>query len=726
MQLIRFGAHASAWTLLLSLVCATVCGAAQQPDEASVDQVDDTAIIGRVRGTGEQGDGPVTGYRATRSNTFTKTDTSLKDVPATVNVVPKQLIRDMAIDSLAEVFRYVPGTMWHQGEGNRDQVVIRGNSTSADFYVDGIRDDAQVFRDLYNLERVEVLQGPAGMAFGRGGAGGIVNRVTKKPVFDRIADATLLYGSYNQYRGTLDVGNKIGDNLAFRVNGVDETANSFRTGYLMNRLAINPTVAFRLDPATVLTVGYEHLYDKRTADRGDPSFNGAPYVTDPSLFFGNAAQSHAYSNVDSTYAVLAHDFGGGLRLRNSARYTFYNKYYENVFAGSAVTAANTLTLSAYNNANRRGNFFNQSDVTKSLTAGSVVHTILAGIELGTQDSINRRNTGFFGAAGTLAAPVVSALNPFAVATAFRQNTTDANNEVYANVLGIYVQDQIALSKRWQILVGLRYDTFGVFFNDRRTLVPAIALSRTDKGLSPRAALIYAPNAAQSYYISYSSAVLPSGEQLSLVPTTDDLSPEYAKNYEIGGRWDVAPSLTLSAAVFRTDRTNVKVADPSNIGFFLKTGQQRTDGFEIGAQGNVNRAWSIYGGYAYLNGRVITPVNSGTASTLASIVPAGTRLPLVPKNTFALWNKVDGGTGVAGAVGVTYQSSYFTSINNLVNVPGFALVDAAVYYTFANRKTRLSLNMDNIMNVRYFPTADGDNNITVGTPRSVRLSLSTGI
>src|SRR3954451_19599775 len=169
----------------------------------------------KVEGQAERADGPVTGYRATRSSTATKTDTPLKEVPASVTVVPAQLMKDQAMNSMGDVFRYVPGVLMHQGEGNRDQIVIRGTSTTADFYVDGVRDDAQVFRDLYNLERVEILKGPGGMIFGRGGAGGIVNRVTKKPAFDRIGEASLTLGSFDQRRATIDYGNRLGDSAAF-------------------------------------------------------------------------------------------------------------------------------------------------------------------------------------------------------------------------------------------------------------------------------------------------------------------------------------------------------------------------------------------------------------------------------------------------------------------------------------------------------------------------------
>src|SRR5262245_30674985 len=307
----------------------------------------------KVRGEAERADGPVTGYRATRSSTATKTDTPLNEVPASVTVVPSGVMKDQAMQGMGDVFRYVPGVLMHQGEGNRDQIVIRGNSTTADFYVDGVRDDAQVFRDLYNLERVEVLKGPAGMIFGRGGAGGLVNRVTKRPVFETIREASVTLGSYSQFRGTLDLGGKASDAAAWRLNAMYENSDGFRHGFHLERYAINPTATLKLSAQTSLTLGYEHLWDYRTADRGIPSSNGAPYNTDRATFFGNPDQSHARNVVDGLYAVLDHDFGGGLTVRNTTRYTDYDKYYQNVYPGSAVNAAGNLTISAYSNSNKR-------------------------------------------------------------------------------------------------------------------------------------------------------------------------------------------------------------------------------------------------------------------------------------------------------------------------------------------------------------------------------------
>ena len=695
---------------LLTLYSAVA--AAQAQTEQTLPEV-------KVREQAESADGPVHGYRATRSGTFTKTDTPLKDVPASVSVVPAQVMKDSGMQGMGDVFRYVPGALMHQGEGNRDQVILRGTSTTADFYVDGVRDDAQVFRDLYNLERVEVLKGPGGMAFGRGGAGGVVNRVTKKPTFGPRDEASVTIGSWNQLRGSADLGRKVGDAAAWRLNVMGEDADSFRDGVDLRRWAVSPTVLLALSPQTSLMLGYEHLADDRTADRGVPSQNGQPFRTDPGKFFGNAGQSRARSYVDSAYAILDHDFGGGWQLRNNFRAADYDKYYQNVYAGSTVNAAGNLTLSAYNNANDRRNVFNQTDLTKKFTAGGMEHTLLLGAEIGTQDSRNLRNTGFFGASTGITVP---ASNPLAAATSFRPNGTDANNRVKAGIAAAYAQDQIAFTRQWKAIVGLRFDHFRVRFDDRRTLVPQDDQSRTDNEFSPRAGLIWQPTASQTYYLSYSYAFLPSAEQLSLASNTVSLDPETAKNSEIGARWDLNPALALSAAVYRTDRDNVRVADPANPGFFVKTGQLRSEGLEIGLQGDVTRYWQVFGGYSYLDARVQKPF--GNTATVAAIVPAGNKLALTPEHTFSLWNKYDFGAGWAAGLGLIYQGSSFAAVDNTVTLPSFTRADAAVYYAFRDGRTRLALNVENLFDRKYFPTVDGNNNISPGSPRAVRLTLLT--
>ncbi|GAB3760847.1 TonB-dependent siderophore receptor [Ramlibacter monticola] len=675
-----------------------------------------------VHAQAERADGPVQGYRANRSSTFTKTDTPLKEVPASITVIPADVMKDQAMQNMGDVLRYVPGATLHQGEGNRDQVVLRGNSTTADFYVDGVRDDAQVFRDLYNLERVEVLKGPGGMIFGRGGSGGVVNRVTKKPVFGRVAEANLTAGSYGQVRGTVDLGNKASDTVAWRLNAMAEHSNSFRHDVDLRRAAINPVVTVTPGPATAVTFGYEHAEDERTADRGIPSQNGLPFATGRGTFFGNAQQSNAVSMVDALTAVLDQDLGGGVQLRNSFRAARYDKFYQNVFPGSAVNAAGTMSINAYNNANDRTNIFNQTDLTTKLKAGGMEHAILAGMELGHQDSRSERRSGLFGSAvGSIGG--IPASNPIATATGFDFRGTDANNRVRSDIFALYAQDQIALTPQWKLLAGLRYDVFKVDFDDRRTTVPPTDLERTDREFSPRLGVIWTPDARSTYYASYSYAFLPSGEQLSLATGTVDLEPEKSTNYEIGARWDLLPGLTLSAALFRLDKDGVRSKDPAGSGLFIKTGLQRTQGVELGLAGEVTPRWQMYGGYAHLDAKVEKALNTGSDPNAAAI-PAGRRVALVPRNMFSLWNRFDAGAGWAFGLGLVHQGESFAAISNAVTLPSFSRADGAVYYTFAGGRTRVALNLENLTDRKYFPTADGDNNISVGAPRTARVTLTS--
>lgn len=704
----RFTPPIGAVVLTLT-AAAPACAADQQLTEIKVQE------------QAERADGPVDGYRATRSSTATKTDTPLKDVPASITVVPAQLMQDQAMRSMGDVVRYVPGVIMHQGESNRDQIVIRGVSTTADFYLNGVRDDAQIFRDLYNLERVEVLKGPEGMIFGRGGAGGIVNRVTKKPVFEHVGEASLTLGSFDQRRGTIDFGNKVGDSAAYRINAMAEGANDFVDGVDLRRWAANPTFTYFFNSKTSLTLDYEHLHDGRVPNRGVPSLNGAPLNAPDSLFFGNASQSNAHSYVDGLAAVLEHEISANMQLKNTLHVTRYDKFYQNVYPGSAATNAGTLNLAAYNNANERTNTFNQTDLITKFATGSVAHTLLTGMELGRQNSDNLRNTGFFGAATSITVPTS---NPFAIATTFRQNGTDANNNVTADILGLYVQDQIEFTKQWKAIAGVRYDWFKANLQDRRTLVTPSNLSQTAVGWSPRAGLIWQPTGAQTYYVSYSYAFLPSAEQLGLTTNTSNLDPETAQNYEVGARWDLRPRLTLATAVFQTERNNVKSVNPSVPGTFVQTGEQRVRGTEVSLQGDVQPNWHVFGGYAYMDARVVQPFNSNTTPTAVSLVPAGHKVGLVPENTLSFWNKFDFNAGWAAGLGVIYQGAAYTSYTNTVKLPSFTRIDSALYYTLPGNKTRIALNIENLLNKKYWATDDGDNNISVGVPINARLTLMT--
>ncbi|PPC93140.1 MAG: TonB-dependent siderophore receptor, partial [Methylotenera sp.] len=218
---------------------------------------------------------PVKGYNAKRSSASTKTDTELRDVPQAISVITQDQIKDQSVQSIAEAVRYVPGVQAAQGEGNRDALIFRGNATTGDFFLDGVRDDVQTYRDVYNTDRVEVLKGPNGMIFGRGGAGGAINRVSKEAGWDPISEIQASYGAFDQRRVQVDFGQAINDVAAFRINAVHENSNSYRDGVELKRYGVTPTITIKPTDKTKITLGVEYFKDEHTSDRGVPSMNGA-------------------------------------------------------------------------------------------------------------------------------------------------------------------------------------------------------------------------------------------------------------------------------------------------------------------------------------------------------------------------------------------------------------------------------------------------------------------
>ena len=644
------------------------------------------------------------GYGTAITATATKTDTALRDIPQTLTVVRRELLQDQNAQSVGDALRNVPGVSIAQGEGNRDQVVLRGINTASDFFVNGIRDDQERFRDLYNVESIDVVQGPAAVLFGRGGAGGVVNLVTRKPMRGASSDATLDFGSYGHKRGTAQFGAPISSKGDFRVSLMAEDSGGYRDSYFLHRYGINPTVGFNFGNATTLSVGFEHLHDRRLADRGIPSQFGLPVNVAPEQLFGSPNQNRAQSTVNSTNLTLEHRFGSGLRFRNNFLAGKYGKFYQNVYPGSAVNAAGTFTLSAYNHQIDRTNTFNQSDLIYDTVVAGMRHTFLFGIEAGYQFQDEVRHT---------AAPIPNVLISSSARDAnFATAPVAIDRHAVSDTIAGYAQDQIAFANHWKAVVGTRVDWFKARVDDHLPGNPD--LSRADTAASPRVGLIYQPNNTASFYGSYSYTFLPSGQNLGLAVNTVYLTPENAKNYEVGGKFDLIEGrLNLTAAVFRLDRNNVKNTDPNDVTRLVLTGQQRTDGFVMSTSGSVSRRWKIHGGYAYLNGRI-------TANT--SSAPAGRKVGLVPHSQFTLWNTYDISQHWGVGAGLIDQTKMYTSFSNQVELPGFSRLDAALYYRTG--AYRMGLNIENLRDSRYYSTANGDNNITPGAPRAIRVSFTT--
>ena len=656
------------------------------------------------------------GYNEKASVSAMKTDTLLRDTPQAVTVITRQLMNDLAMQSIADAIRYVPGIVTAQGEGNRDTAVFRGNSSTGDFYVDGMRDDVQYYRDFYNIDSVEAIKGANAMIFGRGGSGGVINRVSKQAGWKPVREAVASIGSYGHKRATVDLGGAVNPDMAVRVNAMVEQSDSYRDGVALERRGINPTMTLRAGKNTSVSLGYEYLRDERIADRGVPSFNGRPYNTKASTFFGNPGLSPTATRINAVTAYVEHDFGSGvgngvvnnLVLRNRTRIASYDKFYQNVYANSAVNASTgSLAIGAYYDATERTNSFNQTDLTFSVVTGSVTHKIATGVELGRQETDNSRRAGVF--AGPL---TVSATDPLYTGGVSFPAATVSNTSV-ANVASVYLQDQIVFSPQWQAVAGVRYDRFSVDFNNRLATNNG-AFKVTDTPLSPRAGLIYKPVDAMSLYASVSRAYVPrAGDQLtSLTVSNRAFDPEKFDNVEVGAKWDVTAALSASAALYRLNRSNVIVPGAQANTSVLVDGQT-TKGVELELSGQLTPAWSVMGGYAYQDAKL-------TADQSAT-VRSGARLAMVPKHTLSLWNRYNINQQFGAALGIVYRDSLYTSTSNTVMLPSFTRVDGALYYRL-DKQYRLQLNVENLFDKNYWASAHNDNNITPGAPRSVKLSL----
>jgi catecholate siderophore receptor len=644
-------------------------------------------------------------YRIPDSTAATRTDTPLIDIPQTLQAIPIRLLHDQGALSLEDAVRNAPGVSVELGDGNRDEFFIRGVKTKKDFFIDGVRDDTEYFRDLYNVQEVDVLQGPAAVLFGRGNAGGLINLVTKQPQRAPIRRFTAQAGTLNFLRDTVDFGNPIGDNAAFRVNAVVQHNGGFRDYFYERRYGINPEIRFWLDDNTTLDLSYNHLSERLRDDRGIPSRNGRPVDVSRDTFFGSVKQNHARNRVDAVNARISHDVSDSLTLRDTFRGTRTDKFYQNLFPGSAVAASDTLSLKGYLHGNTRTSYFNHAEMIFDTRTGSVRHKLLLGFDLGYQTGHDYADEAETVENVPLADPTANSVF----------DIPGRNNDVTAHSEGIYVEDQISWGAHWKALAGVRWDRFSV--DAQYHLLPnGNATHNTDTALSPRVGVIYKPAQSDSLYASISRTFTPQGSNLALSledPEGANFDPQTAVNYEIGNKLNLFDNrLSMTVALFQLDLDNVLSQDPNNPSRLVQTGEQRNRGFEFTVNGRLTSNWSIWANYAYIDAEIVH------ATTEA---PAGAEVGLVPHNQFSMWTRYDINDhwGIGG--GMLGRSRVYTSFSNNVVLPGYVRAGAMAYYQ--NGNYRLQLNVENLFDTRYYATAGGDNQIMPGAPINALLRFS---
>jgi len=643
-------------------------------------------------------------YREEDSSSVTRTPTPIEDIPQSLVVITRDVIDDQGMTGMGDLVRYAPGVTMGQGEGHRDAPVFRGNLTTSDFFVDGVRDDLQYLRDLYNVERVDVIFGPGALVFGRGTGGGAINRVSRT-AGESIRQVEASFGSFGQARVAADLGAAFGETLSARINGVFEDSESYRDEVEIERLGFAPTLRIAPSDANRFDIFAEYFSDERTVDRGVPSENGRPWTGPVETFFGNPDLSYSDIEVATLRGVFSHDFGAGLSFRGVVSYGDYAKYYSNVFAGSPVNSvADTVTISSYNAATDRENFLAQADLVWETSFAGLDHTILFALEAGRQESYNRR--------------VNSASGVFSLDDRGRNFEPDfslapaIDNTNELDLFAALVQDQVEFTPELRAVLGLRWDSFDLSFDDRRP--GAEDFARRDEFVSPRLGLIWEPVSGVTLYSAWSQAFLPqSGEQFnSLNASRAAFEPEEFENLEVGLRWQPSDGLLLSATLYRLDRTNT-VAPGAAPGTLVLTGSQRAEGFEAALQGEVREGWHVIGALA---------IQDAEITSTTSAAPEGRVAPLVPRFSASLWNRISLSERFDVAFGVIHQDEQFASITNAVVLPAYTRFDAALFFAL-NDTVDLQLNVENLSGERYWFTAHNDNNITPGSPTAVRLSLA---
>jgi catecholate siderophore receptor len=656
----------------------------------------------------------------------------LRDVPQTITVIPKEVIDKQGATTLREVLTNVPGITLTAGEGGApagDNLTIRGFSARNDIYVDGVRDLGPQSRDPFNLEQVEVVKGPSSSFTGRGSTGGTINLVSKLPNLRRSISGSFALGTDETKRGTVDLNLPVTDSIAFRLNAVGhDSAYAGREAVKFKRYGIAPSISFGLGTASRYSFGYFHLEQNNVSDYGIPwvpatnnalsTFRDRPAPVPRNTFYGFADRDKEKLGADLVTFRYEHEFNDRLTVRNQLRYgrsTRDSIATPPRFVSNNSTAINRELRSWIT---KDDIWDNQTDFTARFNTGSVQHSAVFGTSLTYEKNIRTLRTGA-NAVTTLLNP-----NPNDVYTGVI-TTSPFVGEAVGKTFAVYGFDTIKFNKYFEFVGGLRWDRFDVDGLSAATtgLTP---VKQTTRLLSGRAALVYKPIEAASIYASYGTALNPSLEGLSYgaAVNTTTLEPEKTNNYELGAKWGFFDSrLLLTGAIFRVEKTNARTPgiNPSDPPIVLD-GEQRVDGIELSATGNISRNWQIFAGYTLLDSRI---VKSNTAPTLIDgllISEVGKELINTPRHSFNLYSTYAYKKLFFGG-GPRFVDKRFGNNINTRYVDSYWLVDAVASYQIT-KKINLRVNAYNLTDKYYFSQIAGGH-VVPGAGRSILLSTGFG-
>jgi catecholate siderophore receptor len=649
----------------------------------------------------------------TPESSLSRIPVPLKDVPQSITVIPQQLMQERAASSFQDALRSVPGISFQAGEGGvqGNNLTLRGYNAKNDIFIDGVRDQGSYFRDIFNIESIEVLKGPSSQYFGRGSTGGAINQVSKVPQLAPSYGGTFSLGNGLYLRGTADVNQPITPTIAFRVNLMAHKDDLVgRDIAEQKRLGFAPSISFGLGTPTQLTLSYLVQSENNIPDYGVPYVDGAPARVNRKNFYGLVHEDFERTLLNLGTARLDHRFNDTFSLRNTLRFSHNDREHE-------VTAprVNALTPGFFNR-NRPARDFtetilsNQTDLTAKFDTLGLKHTMVTGVEF-SRETLDRTNYAFIGV------PQANINNPNPHdSTAGMSKRVSARSDSEAFGFGIFAADQIKLNEYFDIVGGVRWDYFDTDFDnlaiDEFNVRTRSDLGRTDKMWSYRGGLIFHPTPSQSYYFSYATAFNPSAEAIQLAANNVDTAPEKNRTFEIGGKLEfLNGALNLQGALFRIDKTNARVTDPITDVLVLE-GEQRVQGFELGVAGRVLPNLNVFAGYTFLDSEFRKSPDPAVE---------GNKLLNVPQHSATLWTTYDFLEKWQIGGGPTYVSSRYNNAANAFRIPGHVLWDATLAYQLT-KNFQLRLNAINLTNDLYYSQISGGH-VVPGIGRTFIFSTS---
>jgi iron complex outermembrane receptor protein len=651
------------------------------------------------------------GYQVDAASTATRTETPLNEIPQSIQVIPRQVLEDQRVIRLQDATRNVSGVQ--SGDsfgGSRDEFIIRGFRQFNTFR-DGFRDSRNLFRDTANIERIEVLKGPASVLFGTLEPGGVINIITEQPLTEPFYSFELQAGSFGFIRPEIDLSGPVSPELDvfYRLNLAYEHSDGFRDfDQDIDRIFVAPVLAIEFSDRTRLNLEFDYLRDERPFDRGVVAIGDGVadipverILGEPDDFRRTEAWSAGYR--------FEHDFNEDWTVRNAFRFQRADTFDNRIDPDTLNEETGELTRFYSSNDDLREVYELQTNLVGNFNTGSIAHTLLLGVDWSRQvdDGFNQSPEDFVAAPINIFDPVYGRVEDRDI-TEVRFRDSQRRTESW----GIYVQDQIDILDNLHFLIGGRFD-FVEQLNINR-LSGGERSSQSDEAFSPRVGLVYRPIEPLSLYASYSRSFSPnSGERVD----GSLLEPERGTQYEVGIRGEVLDGrLSANLAAFYLTKSNVATIDPVNPDFSIAVGEQRSQGVELDVIGTILPGWNLIASYAYINAEV----------TEDNFIEEGVRLPNVPYHSASLWTtyEIQQGDlqGLGFGLGLFFVGDRAGDLDNSYELPSFLRTDAALYYRRDN--WRAAVNVQNLFDVSYYTGVEfGRTSIAVGAPLTVIGSVS---